>query len=84
MTGGKVEWARLVGVFYHSTYMGYFEQVTTSVCWPVCQRGRILGCVSHAACICDMPFTSDWIPEFEGVVARPYAMVLSKVLRMKK
>ena len=23
-------------------------------------------CVSHAACICDVPFTSDWIPEFEG------------------
>ena len=60
-------------------YWVYSEQVTTSVRWPVCQRGRIWGvCVSHAACICDMPLRSDWIPEPEGVfAARPYAMVLS-------
>ena len=46
MTGGRVEWARLVGVFYHSTYMGYFEQVTTSV--RVSVRVRVCvrpGCV---------------------------------------
>ena len=34
-------------------------------------------CVSHAACICDVPLKSDWIPELEGDFALPYAMVLS-------
>ena len=43
-------------------YMGYFEQVTTSV--RVCVSEGV--CQPWFACSCDMPLNSDWVPELGG------------------